>query len=239
MKLIQTTIEDKQKEKFSLFAKREKMKPAALLRQIVLIYLGVKERDGSSSVDDEFSEKSSNEFVLKTSVNKEIFDEFAAVAKSQGLSNAGFLRVLIDERLAKIQDGSIKSSIELLADPEEIEIEKVSVYLPSFIRKKAVLCGRRKGMKLSRWIASIVQSNIMKEPVMTHNEINQLNASIRELAAIGRNLNQIAKALNENFHETDRLKLSELTALKNVIDNNKLKIYNLVKNSMRSWEIDE
>jgi hypothetical protein len=40
---------------------------------------------------------------------------------------------------------------------------------------------------------------------MTDQELAVLQASDRELAAIGRNINQIAKALNEAFHETERV----------------------------------
>jgi hypothetical protein len=238
MKPLQTAIDEESEKRFRAIASKEKMKPAALLRQVVLIFLGEKEGQRQSSNEDESSEKSSNEFVIKTSVSKEISDEFSKLAKSHGLSNASFLRVLIDERLKEVVLDSEESKTEII-ELSEIERKKVSVILPLFVYKRAMIRGRAKGMKISRWITSIVQSNLTNEPVMTHNEIIHLNASIRELAAIGRNLNQIAKALNENFHETDRLKLSELNALKNVVDHHKEKIRSLVKSSTQSWEINE
>ncbi|WP_395009097.1 plasmid mobilization relaxosome protein MobC [Undibacterium sp.] len=238
MKPIETTLHEDHLAKFKLVAQREKMKPAALLRQVVLIFLGVKEREAQSFIEDELSDKSSNEYVMKTTVSRDTSDDFSKLAKSQGLSNASFLRVLIEERLKKVAP-DLEESNNGMIEIKEIERRKVLVTLPLFVYKRAMVRGRAKGMKISRWITSIVQSNLTNEPVMTHNEIIHLNASIRELAAIGRNLNQIAKALNENFHETDRFKLSELNALKNVIDHHKEKIRSLVKSSSQSWEINE
>jgi hypothetical protein len=51
----------------------------------------------------------------------------------------------------------------------------------------------RKGMSASRWKAYLVQSHLMREPVLSEKEIEALRMSNLELRAIGRNLNQIAK----------------------------------------------
>jgi len=98
------------------------------------------------------------------------------------------------------------------------------------------LRAKAKGMKFSRWVAALVQSNLMRDAVLSTDEIQLLNASNRELAAIGRNLNQIAKALNERFHETDRIKLEHLNELNKAIEQHDKTIRRLIRASQQSWE---
>ncbi|ENB0120699.1 plasmid mobilization relaxosome protein MobC [Escherichia coli] len=43
-------------------------------------------------------------------------------------------------------------------------------------------------------------------PVLTDEEVNTVRESCRQLGAIGRNLNQVARALNIEFRESDKLK---------------------------------
>jgi hypothetical protein len=94
---------------------------------------------------------------------------------------------------------------------------------------------KMKGMASSRWISSLVQSNLMRQPVLVEEQVLMLEASNRELAALGRNLNQIAKALNVAFHETDKLKLEHLSSLKEAINTNRETIKELVRASRGVW----
>ena len=71
---------------------------------------------------------------------------------------------------------------------------------------------------------------------MDDTELQGLRTSNRELAAIGRNLNQIAKALNEAFHETERVRLDRLAELSRAIEGNRMAIQSLVRASQNTWE---
>jgi Na+/phosphate symporter len=84
----------------------------------------------------------------------------------------------------------------------------------------------------------MIQSNLTKQPVMTGEELNALQATNRELVAIGRNLNQVAKSLNQAFHETERGRLDYLKELKQAINKNINEIRNLVRVSKNSWSAD-
>ena len=75
----------------------------------------------------------------------------------------------------------------------------------------------------------------MSAPVVTDAELVRLRESIRELNYIGRNINQIAKALNENFHETDRVNLATLKRLEATIDKNMDAIYEFIGAKNRAW----
>jgi iron-sulfur cluster repair protein YtfE (RIC family) len=93
-------------------------------------------------------------------------------------------------------------------------------------------------MAPSRLVAALVQSNLMRAPVMSAAEIAALQESNRELAAIGRNVNQIAKAINEAFHHTERVRLDKLVELAQAIQENRATIRALVRASQNAWNAD-
>jgi hypothetical protein len=94
-------------------------------------------------------------------------------------------------------------------------------------------------MVLSRWLSSLVQSNLTGQPVMSTAELQALKTSNRELAAVGRNINQIAKALNQAFYETEKVRIDTLAELAAVIDANSKAIWALVRASQNAWEAEE
>jgi len=106
-------------------------------------------------------------------------------------------------------------------EAENIELERMTVRLPGFLMEVAKQRSKAKGTAASRLVAVLVQANLTGTPVMTDKELAVLQASNRELAAIGRNINQIAKALNEAFHETERVRLDTLAALSQSITENR------------------
>ena len=93
-------------------------------------------------------------------------------------------------------------------------------------------------MPPSRWVSALVQSNVTKHPVLLSDELRGVLASNRELAAIGRNINQIAKAINEAFHETERVRLDTLAEVAKAINQNKSAIRVLVQARKQAWLSD-
>jgi hypothetical protein len=91
------------------------------------------------------------------------------------------------------------------------------------------------GFAPSRWIAALVQSNLTRQPVLTDAELQAVLESNRELAALGRNLNQVAKALNEAFHETDRVRFDLIQELADEVRMNRNAIRSLVRASRDVW----
>ena len=171
--------------------------------------------------------------VLKTLVETETKTHFRKLAKTRGLSESELLRSVV---LVVTGQEAINQPIE--PEAENSELERMTVRLPGFLMEAAKQRGKSKGMAASRWVAALVQANLTGKPVMTDKELAMLQASNRELAAIGRNINQIAKALNEAFHETERVRLDTLTALSQSITENRAAIRSLVRASQQAWEAE-
>ncbi len=171
--------------------------------------------------------------VLKTLVNTETKTRFRNLAKTRGLSESELLRSVV---LVVTRQDTADQPIK--PDAQNTELERMTIRLPGFLMKAAKQRGKAKGMAASRWVVAMVQANLTGKPVMTDKELAVLQASDRELAAIGRNINQIAKVLNENFHETERVRLNTLTALSQSITKNRAAIRSLVRASQQAWETE-
>jgi predicted DNA binding CopG/RHH family protein len=172
--------------------------------------------------------------VLKTLVDTEIKTRFKNIAKAQGLSESELLRAV-----ALVVTGQDNSADQLVKpDAEKSDLDRMTVRMPRFLLEAIDVQAKTKGMAPSRWVASLVQSHLTDQPVMTDDELAALKASNRELAAIGRNINQIAKVLNETFYETEQVKLDKLAELSQTIEKNRETVRALVRASQNSWKAD-
>jgi hypothetical protein len=110
--------------------------------------------------------------------------------------------------------------------------------MPAFLMRAAGQRAEAKGMSFSRWISALVQSNLMRYPVLTESELLAVEAAYRELAAIGRNINQIARTLDAAYFQTERIRLDKLAELSVKITHARTAIGALIRTSRRTWRAD-
>ncbi|MEQ1530375.1 MAG: plasmid mobilization relaxosome protein MobC [Methylococcales bacterium] len=170
------------------------------------------------------------ETVLQARISKEDGIKFKALAAANHLTSSTFLRQII---LMVLGDKLVVMPVK--PQPDKCDLVKRSIYIPRFLLDAIEQRSKQQGMALSRWVASLIQSNLMSAPVVTDTELVRLRESIRELNYIGHNINQIAKALNENPHETDRVNLATLKTLDAAIEKNIDAIYVFIGAKNRAW----
>lgn len=171
--------------------------------------------------------------VLKTIVEDATKQEFKDLATQRGQSESELLRALA---VAATTSGQ---GAEQLVQPDEsrADLDRITVRMPRFLMEGTKGRSRAKGMAPSRWISALVQSNLTAQPVMTDAEVEALLASNRELAAVGRNLSQVARALNASSQEIDKVQLATLTELSTAVTVNRSEIRRLVRASRQAWGI--
>lgn len=114
---------------------------------------------------------------------------------------------------------------------------RLASFMKAEVKKRAAI----EGMSSSEWVASLIQTVLMHEPVLTEKEIEIVSFANRELAAVGRNLNQIARSMNRaeligvNFTKDEILTLEGIAVLKQKISKLRDKILNLVVARNRAW----
>lgn len=77
------------------------------------------------------------------------------------------------------------------------------------IRERA----KREGTTPQGWVRKLIRANLRKTPQFTRDEESALLQSNRELAHLGRNINQIAHNLNISLNATDLVNAERLEAL--------------------------
>jgi len=127
----------------------------------------------------------------------------------------------------------------IAAVPAHSDVVELKVRLPAFLVDAVKARAKMRGMPPGRWAASLVQSNLSKHPVLNGAEIIAVNSTNRELAAVGRNINQIARRLNDAFYDTESVRIEALNDLTNVITRTRNVIRGLVRTSRQGWEAEE
>lgn len=133
------------------------------------------------------------------------------------------------------------SSVEMsFPGLKETKTGKLTIRLGRDAERKAI--ERAKAEKFpsrTTWATSLFLSVLNKTPVLNEEEVNLLRESNRELAAIGRNLNQVARALNIEFRESDRINRKAIESLANQIEMHRDKVAALLDKGMNRWFDDE
>ncbi|ERX29364.1 plasmid mobilization relaxosome protein MobC [Pseudomonas aeruginosa] len=88
---------------------------------------------------------------------------------------------------------------------------------------------------MRRWIVDAIRTGLTHEPQFGTSEIDALGESNYQLLALGRNLNQIARRLNEGHYEPITVKRIE--ALSHLIDKHTTVVSNAIRASLERWSI--
>ncbi len=171
---------------------------------------------------------------LEAVVAPETKEAFEERAKKRGMTVPELLRRAVLAELGKPSPDMPAT----LATSEDSERTHIFARVPRAVKAEAAKRAAAKGFAISRWAGALIQSHLTHLPVMSGEELAALYQSNRELAAIGRNINQIARVLNEAFHETERVRLDVLAELAQSIKDNRAAIAVLERNSRNSWRAD-
>ena len=87
-----------------------------------------------------------------------------------------------------------------------------------------------------RWIIDAIRAGLTHEPQFSMDEIDALGESNYQLLAIGRNLNQVAKAMNEG--RRDSVTVESIERLRAIIDAHTEKVSRAIGASLERWNIE-
>ncbi len=131
---------------------------------------------------------------IQCRVTHETKDRFALLARNRDLSESRLLKKLIEVALAGAGIGDDKPA-EIL-EPVSVK-DRLSVRLQVedalLLRERA----RARGIPTSRYVTYLIRSHLRQVAPLPASELDALRRSIAEVGAIGRNLNQIARAVNQ------------------------------------------
>lgn len=106
------------------------------------------------------------------------------------------------------------------------------------LSEKAALAERANLERCSqrRWVIDAIRAGLTQEPQFGMKEIDALGESNYQLLAIGRNLNQVAKAMNEG--RRDSVSIEAIERLRGIIDTHTDAVSNAIRASLERWNIE-
>lgn len=86
---------------------------------------------------------------------------------------------------------------------------------------------------MRRWIVDAIRIGLTHEPQLGMSEIDSLGESNYQLLALGRNLNQIARRLNEDHYEP--ITFECIKALSRIIDKHTDVVSGAIRATLERW----
>jgi len=134
------------------------------------------------------------------------------------------LRQNLGETEANTLRKMINSVIEIGGDEadclpvKERKLAAVGLRVTKKDRSQILQRSRKEGYSTpTQWTRSVIKSALNSDPILPDNAVYALRESNRQLAAIGRNLNQIARVLNTDHNAVNVLKENMIIALSTTI----------------------
>lgn len=168
---------------------------------------------------------------LTTWVDRQLKEQFSAIARAQGLSESALLRRLVAASVPRI--GPADDSITPVKPLPEGWRISVRLYAEDLLLLRERALARE--LPVSTYVSLLVRSHLRSVAPLPTAELVALKRSLAEVGAIGRNLNQIARALHEqqqpngpDIHFLHRM-LQATAALRDHFKS-------LIKANLASWE---
>ncbi|MDB6102435.1 MAG: hypothetical protein JWO52_2434 [Gammaproteobacteria bacterium] len=131
---------------------------------------------------------------LSTWIDCDSRARFAAIANAQGLSESGLLRRLVKSALIVADTGteSVLEPVEPVASSGRISV-RLRPEDMLFLRERA----RARELPTSTYVSFLIRAHLRALTPLPTAELEALKRSVAEVGAIGRNINQIARAVNQ------------------------------------------
>lgn len=181
-------------------------------------------------------------YVYRLRVPGDLRKQWDGYCEKKGQKSAAYLRALMRfliqdempdevraylyEQVVEASDYGPKKRVEVRFTPSEFEA----------LSQMAEL----EGCSSQVWIVNAVRASLTHDPQFTMEPTKALWESSYELNAIGRNLNQMARRMNEEFKAGIPIHpptLEYLQELSTVIDEHTEKAAKLIKASLNRWEV--
>jgi hypothetical protein len=168
---------------------------------------------------------------LMTWVTREIKARFAVLAHTQGITESAFLKRLVDASL-------VPTSAVTPPSPDAIEPVSATGRLSIRLRSDDFLLLRERAlgrsMPRSTYVSLLVRSHLRAATPLPTAELDGLKRSVAEISAIGRSLNQIARAVNRG-ERGNGVSKADLQALLRALEGLRAHIKALINANLTSW----
>lgn len=184
---------------------------------------------------------------LKTRISAEMKDRVHALAEQQLITESVWLKRLVVSALRDTpaeepaerragRTGCMKSGSVLQEDGDDVPSMRVYIRLRPddrlLLRERATA----RGMPSATYVSVLVRAHLRSLAPLPKDELVAMKRSVAELGAIGRNLNQIARAVNQGDRVVGPTR-EDLRAILGVCEALRDNVKQLIRTNVNTWEI--
>lgn len=164
-------------------------------------------------------------------------EEFAEYCEKELISTSDQIRELVRQLLVK-ERGDVSPRIKAPnPNVEKGATTRVEVRFSASEAASAMeIVDYYRYENLPRMIVALLRAHITQSPQLGQNEYLLLANSNKKLLSLGRNLNQIAKALNKH-EQTDKITVERIQLLSQSIDNHTTLVSQLLAANIERWGV--
>ena len=169
---------------------------------------------------------------LSTWVSNEAKQRFATVAARQSLSESALLKRLVEQMLAS---AGIDDVADPIVPPDPRDARLTIRLVPedrALLRERAAA----RIMPVATYVSVLIRSHLRRLAPLPDRELSSLQAAVRELAAIGRNLNTMTRLLQQDARQAVPGRQDALAMLR-ICEALRDHVRALIKANLISWDI--
>jgi predicted DNA binding CopG/RHH family protein len=169
---------------------------------------------------------------LSTWVSNEAKQRFATAAARQSLSESALLKRLVEQMLASAEIDDFGEPTAP-ADPRDARLTvRLVPEDRALLRERAAA----RTMPAATYVSALVRSHLRRLAPLPDRELSSLQAAVRELAVIGRNLNTMARLLHQDVRQVVPGQ-QEVLAMLRICEALRDHVRALIKANLISWDI--
>ena len=183
---------------------------------------------------------------IGTVVTDEIKVQFDLAARSRGTTSSRLAAAIIADFLARgtIADHALRQTawtppITVQSKEFEAKTEQVFVRLDPFDFEELGRLAQERLWYRGTYLANLFRAHLTRSPVLCEAEINAVRQVARQLADLGRNINQIARKLNASPESAHLAFGADFELVRMLIEIETTTVKDLLKANLRGWGVSD
>ncbi len=169
---------------------------------------------------------------LATWVSRDTKERFSAAARLQGLSDSGLLKRLVTLML---QSANAGESPGLVDEKRAVRDARLTIRLRAEDQLLLHERATARGMPPATYVSVLTRAHLRKLTPLPKGELLALKSAVSELGSVGRNLNQLMRAVHQGGRVTGPSR-EDLMAILKVCEALRDHSKGLLRTNLKSWE---
>lgn len=154
--------------------------------------------------------------------------------KQRKMTPSQAFRLVVAKLIGQVKTDDLETVLDDVQDSTKIRKE---VRFTKLEVEQIEAMAKKEGFSLPRWIVSLVRARLNSGAQLGQQELELLARSNVHLLTMGRNLNQIAKALNTSPEDRRKFNIELIESLQMVIKDHTSIVSNVLSHNVDRWKI--